>query len=267
MNTPSNKFGSNCTVSDGFIEKVAKMGVMESACALTEVKENKAAKKSDGSKTKSIRGIPKLIDANYAGTAKSNECTIILCEGDSAKAGIVSGLSKEDRNIIGVYPMKGKILNTRGEIVKKIAENKEISEIKQILGLETNKKYDLESVKKNLRYGKILFMTDQDLDGSHIKGLGINLFQDQWNSLSKIPNFIGFMNTPILKAKKNQQELLFYNEGEYNQWKENNSLQGWTIKYYKGLGTSTGKEFKEYFRIKKLFISHILEMLAIMQLI
>ncbi len=252
LGTPSSKFGSQCTVSDGFIEKIAKMGVMESACALTEVKENKAAKKTDGSKTKSIRGIPKLIDANYAGTAKSNDCTIIFCEGDSAKAGIVSGLSKEDRNIIGVYPMKGKILNTRGEIVKKIAENKEISEIKQILGLETNKKYDLDIVKKNLRYGKILFMTDQDLDGSHIKGLGINLFQDQWNSLSKIPNFIGFMNTPILKAKKNQQELLFYNEGEYNQWKENNSLQGWTIKYYKGLGTSTGKEFKEYFRHKKI---------------
>ena len=148
--------------------------------------------------------------------------------------------------------MKGKILNTRGEIVKKITENKEISEIKQILGLETNKKYETEDVKKCLRYGKILFMTDQDLDGSHIKGLGINLFQNQWNSLSKIANFIGFMNTPILKAKKNQQELLFYNEGEYNQWKETNNLQGWTIKYYKGLGTSTGKEFKEYFKHKKI---------------
>ena len=92
MNTPITKFGSSCTVSDKFIEKVAKMGVMEAACALTEVKENKAAKKTDGSKTKSIRGIPKLIDANWAGTAKSSECIIIFCEGDSAKAGIVSGL-------------------------------------------------------------------------------------------------------------------------------------------------------------------------------
>ena len=72
MNTPITKFGSSCTVSDKFIEKVAKMGVMEAACALTEVKENKAAKKTDGSKTKSIRGIPKLIDANWAGTAKSS---------------------------------------------------------------------------------------------------------------------------------------------------------------------------------------------------
>ena len=92
MNTPVNQFGSTCTVSDKFIEKIAKMGVMEAACALTEVKDTKAAKKTDGSKTRTIRGIPKLVDANWAGTAKANLCTLMLCEGDSAKAGIVSGL-------------------------------------------------------------------------------------------------------------------------------------------------------------------------------
>ena len=254
LGTAITKFGSSCTVSDGFVEKIAKMGVMNAACALTEVKENKAAKKTDGSKSKSIRGIPKLIDANFAGTVKSKNCMLILCEGDSAKAGIVSGLSKEDRNTIGVYPMKGKIFNTRGETLKRISENKEIVELKQIMGLEVGKKYDKDSVEKNLRYGSILFMTDQDLDGSHIKGLGLNLFQDQWNSLSCLPNFLGFMNTPILKAKKGSKELLFYNDGEYNIWKndDNEDNKGWNIKYYKGLGTSTSKEFKEYFAHKKL---------------
>ena len=253
MNTPSAKFGSACSVSEKFIEKIAKMGVMDAACALTEVKENKAAKKTDGSKTKNIRGIPKLIDANWAGTEKSSQCMIIFCEGDSAKAGIVSGLSSDDRNSIGVYPMKGKVLNVRGESVKKIAENKEIAEIKKILGLETGKEYkSMEDVKKCLRYGRVLFMTDQDLDGSHIKGLGINLFQSEWPTLAEIPGFIGFMNTPILKAKKGTQELVFYNEGEYQVWKEANESKGWKVKYYKGLGTSTGKEFREYFEKKKL---------------
>jgi len=254
MNTPSAKFGSTCTVSDKFIEKVAKMGVMDAACAITEVKENKAAKKTDGAKTKNIRGIPKLIDANWAGTEKSSQCMIIFCEGDSAKAGIVSGLSSEDRNTIGVYPMKGKILNVRGEQVKKIAENKEIAEIKKILGLETGKEYKaMADIAKSLRYGKVLFMTDQDLDGSHIKGLGINLFQSEWPSLAQVPGFIGFMNTPILKAKKGAQDLVFYNEGEYQVWKElNDGGKGWKVKYYKGLGTSTGKEFREYFEKKKI---------------
>jgi DNA topoisomerase-2 len=252
MNTPSSKFGSKCEVSDKFIEKVAKMGVMDAALQLTEVKENKAAKKTDGVKSKSVRGIPKLTDANWAGTEKSKDCVVIFCEGDSAKAGIISGLSSEDRNSIGVYPLKGKLLNVRGETVKKISENNEISEIKKILGLETGKKYEsIEDVYKHLRYGKVLFMTDQDLDGSHIKGLGINLFQSEWPSLVEIPGFIGFMNTPILKAKKGTVELNFYNEGEYEEWKDENDTKGWKIKYYKGLGTSTGKEFREYFENKK----------------
>ena len=252
MNTPMVKFGSKCDVSDKFIEKVAKMGVMDAACAITEVKENKAAKKTDGTKSKSIRGIPKLDDANWAGTDKSKDCMIIFCEGDSAKTGVISGLSSEDRNTIGVYPLKGKVMNVRGEAVKKVSENKEIAEIKKIIGLETGKEYkSIEDVHKTLRYSRVVFMTDQDLDGSHIKGLCINLFQNEWASLTHIPGFIGFMNTPILKAKKGNQELKFYNEGEYDEWKTQNETKGWNIKYYKGLGTSTKTEFREYFEEKK----------------
>ena len=252
MNTPASKFGSKCDVSDKFIEKIAKMGVMDAALQLTEVKENKAAKKTDGTKSKSIRGIPKLDDANWAGTEKSKDCMIIFCEGDSAKTGVISGLSSEDRNTIGVYPLKGKVMNVRGEAVKKVSENKEIAEIKKILGLESGKEYKtIEDVHKQLRYSKVVFMTDQDLDGSHIKGLCINLFQNEWLSLTKIPGFIGFMNTPILKAKKGNTELKFYNEGEYEEWKSVNDTKGWNIKYYKGLGTSTKTEFREYFEEKK----------------
>ena len=255
MTSPISSFGSSCEVSEKFIEKLAKMGVMDAACALTEVKEIKAAKKTDGTKSKRIRGIPKLMDANFAGTEKSHECSIILCEGDSAKAGIVSGLTKDDRNKIGVYPMRGKLFNVRGETKTRIFENKEINEIKQILGLETGKKYTEETAREKLRYGKVIFMTDQDLDGSHIKGLGINLFDSEWETLISIPGFIGFMNTPILKARKGAQELVFYNDGEYEAWKNLNgesAVKGWKIKYYKGLGTSTGKEFKEYFENKKI---------------
>ena len=256
MNTPSAKFGSSCAVSDGFIEKVAKMGVMDVACSLTEAKENKAAKKTDGHKTKNVRGIANFIDANFSGTTKSPECTLILCEGLSALSGIVSGLSSEDRNVIGIYPLKGKLLNVRGEQIKKIADNKEITDIKKILGLETGCIYtSIEDVHKQLRYGKIMIMTDQDLDGSHIKGLCINLFHSEWSSLVQIPGFISFMNTPILRAKKGSQTKLFYNDGEYNVWKESlgeSGIHGWTIKYFKGLGTSTAAEFKEYFANRKI---------------
>ena len=56
-------------------------------------------------------------------------------------SGIVSGLSSADRNTIGIYPLKGKVLNVRGEKTAKINENKEIAAIKKILGLESGKKY------------------------------------------------------------------------------------------------------------------------------
>ena len=260
MNTPSNKFGSSCTVSDAFIEKVAKMGVMDVACSLTEAKDNKAAKKTDGSKSKTVRGIANFIDANFSGGERSKECVLILCEGLSAMSGIVSGLSSEDRNTIGIYPLKGKVLNVRGETSKKISENKEITDLKKIMGLSSGKEYKtIEDVNTQLRYGKIMIMTDQDLDGSHIKGLCINLFHSEWASLIKIPGFISFMNTPILRAKKGQQTLVFYNEGEYISWKQTltqQENQGWVIKYFKGLGTSTSAEFKEYFAHKKIVDFH-----------
>ena len=256
MNTPVAKFGSSCSVTDGFIEKVAKMGVMELACSLTEAKDSKMAKKTDGSKTRNVRGINNFIDANHSGTIKSKDCILILCEGLSALSGIVSGLTSEDRNTIGIYPLKGKLLNVRGEQVKKITDNKEITDIKKIMGLEKNHVYKtIDDVHKHLRYGKIMVMTDQDLDGSHIKGLCINLFHSEWPSLIRISGFMSFMNTPILRAKKGNEVKLFYNDGEYMQWKDSLGqfgIKGWIIKYFKGLGTSTSKEFKEYFANKKI---------------
>jgi len=257
MTTPSIKFGSTCSVSDNFIKNICtSLGVMNYACSVTEARENRNVKKTDGVKSKSIHGIPKYVKANWAGTIKSSQCTLLLSEGDSAKAGILSGLSTEDRNIYGIYPLKGKLMNVRGETSKKIYDNKEIIDIKKILGLETGKKYNsIDDVHKCLRYSKILFMTDQDLDGSHIKGLCINLFASEWPTLLKVPGFIGFMNTPILKSKKGNEELMFYNDGEYENWKKritDRELSKWKIKYYKGLGTSTGTEFKQYFKQKKL---------------
>jgi DNA topoisomerase-2 len=255
LTTPPGVFGSTCEISEKFVDKVAKMGFMEAALQRVQQKEATQAKKQDGAKTKTIRGIPKYTGANRAGTVDAYKCTLILCEGDSAKASVISGLSKKDRDYYGVYPMRGKTLNVRDEAISRINENKEIHELKQIMGLEIGKVYTPEDVRAKLRYGKVLFMTDQDKDGSHIKGLGINLFGSLWKSLLQQPGFIGFMNTPIIKVKKGTKELSFYNEQQYDAWKEMNP-KGWTVKYYKGLGTSTSKEFVALFQQKEQHIVH-----------
>lgn len=256
MNTPSSGFGSTCQVSDAFIEKLAKMGIMDAACSISELKEARLAKKTDGSKTRNIRGIANFIDANFAGGPQSKDCILILCEGLSAMSGVVSGLTPSDRNTIGVYPLKGKLLNVRGEQVKRISENKEISDVKKILALESGRDYSsIDDVNRLLRYGKVMILTDSDVDGSHIKALCINLFHSEWASLFRISGFLSFMNTPILTARRGSNTLQFYNEGEYLTWKNSLGITGsagWTVKYFKGLGTSTSKEFKQYFADKKI---------------
>jgi DNA topoisomerase-2 len=257
---PVDKFGSSCVVSTAFVENVYKMGVADFAMKMTNMREEK---KTDGKKKKTILGIPKYSPAEYAGTKRSNEAVLILTEGDSAKASVNSGISAEDRKRIGVFPLKGKLMNVRDELATKIAKNEEISNLKRILGLEQGKKYKtIEDVHANLRYSKVLILCDQDHDGSHIKGLLVNLFQSEWPDLYRIPGFLAFMNTPILTATKGAVKKLFYNNGEYEQWKASlvassggvgdGGLHLWKIKYFKGLGTSTSAEFRDYFANKKI---------------
>lgn len=248
LTTPYSKFGSKCEIDDKFIEKLYKFDITDKIVTISERDDNKNAKKTDGRKRSVIRGILKLDDANWAGTSKSDECTLILTEGDSAKSMAISGLSEVGRNQFGVFPLKGKIMNVRDMNVKRINENDEISNLKKILGLESNKKYENTN---ELRYGRIMVLTDADTDGSHIKGLLFNLFSSLWPSLllNTERSFITSMMTPIVKVTKGKQNIPFYNLTSYDNWKNNNENgKGWEIKYYKGLGTSTNKEAKEYFK-------------------
>ena len=99
-------------------------------------------------------------------------------------------------------------------------------------------------------------MTDQDVDGSHIKGLIVN-FLCRWPSLMKINGFITSLITPIVKVKKARNVISFYTLTDYEEWQRNNNNgRGWTTKYFKGLGTSTPKEAKEYFREFKVIEYH-----------
>ena len=246
LTTPVPKFGSKPAISAKFLDQLTKIGLMEEAQALLDAKTAKDAKKTDGKKRSTVRGIPKLDDATWAGTTKSSECTLILTEGDSAKTTAISGLKVVGREKYGVFPLKGKILNVKDITADKKLKNQELTYIKQILGLESGKSYkDL----KSLRYGRVMIMTDQDVDGSHIKGLLMNLFHTDWIELLRL-GFLCCLMTPLLKATKGAQVLSFYSDSEYAAWKAGlgeDGLRGWSTKYYKGLGTSTAAEARDYF--------------------
>lgn len=237
-------FGSKCQLSDPFLKKLNGCGITDAILSFANFKANKELKKGDGAKRQRLLGIPKLDDANEAGGRNSKDCTLILTEGDSAKSLAISGLSVVGRDKYGVFPLRGKLLNVRDASASQITGNAEINNIKQILGLQHGKVY--EDV-KSLRYGHLMVMTDQDHDGSHIKGLIMNFLHHFYPSLLKIPGFLIEFITPIIKVTKGKESISFFTLPEYDNWCKSTDTKGWKIKYYKGLGTSTSAEAKDYF--------------------
>jgi DNA topoisomerase-2 len=261
LTTLPKNFGSECVVPDAFIEKLAESGIMDRAMALNEFRDSQALKKTDGVKKKRVLDIPKLDDAHWAGSKKADQCTLILTEGDSAKAMAVAGISviPNGHDLYGIFPLRGKLLNTRDKDDIDIAQNKEICNIKKILALQEDMEYKDTST---LRYGRIMLMTDSDVDGSHIKGLIMN-FLSKWPSLMKLTGFITSLLTPIVKVWKKSDKkgklnaTPFYTLTAFNDWlTANNNGRGYEFKYYKGLGSSTPQEGKEYFRAFKIVNYH-----------
>jgi len=248
MTLQSKSFGSKCVLSEKFTAAAVKCGVMESVMQWAKFKaQAQLQTKCSNKKFTKLKGIPKLEDANQAGTKSSSECTLILTEGDSAKTLAVAGLGVVGRDKYGVFPLKGKLLNVREASHKQIMENAEINNLIKILGLQYKKKYESMDDVKTLRYGKLMIMTDQDQDGSHIKGLLINFIHHNWPSLIQ-QRFLEEFITPIVKASKGKNSHSFYSLPEFEEWKkETEGWNKWKIKYYKGLGTSTSIEAKEYF--------------------
>jgi DNA topoisomerase-2 len=246
LTTPASKFGSSVSISPKFVDSLVKAGILEEAQAILDAKNARDTKKTDGAKKRTIYGLPKLEDALLAGTAKSSECTLILTEGDSAATSAIAGLKVVGRERWGVFPLKGKLLNVKDISRDKFNSNDELTAIKKILGLEQSKKYKDTS---SLRYGRILIMSDQDVDGFHIRGLLMNLFHTEWPELMHI-GFLCTLMTPLVKMTRGAETLSFYSEAELESWKERvgaDMAGRYKSKYYKGLGTSTPAEAREWF--------------------
>ncbi|KAI8575898.1 hypothetical protein K450DRAFT_180044 [Umbelopsis ramanniana AG] len=251
MNLHRSKFikTSEYTPSEGFIKKILSSGICDKVIKWAEFKQSQQMTKADGTRIERRINVPKLDDANLAGVkGQGKHCTLILTEGDSAKALVLGGLSVVGKDKFGVFPLRGKLLNVRDASQSQIIGNAEIQHIKTILGLKHGKHYT--SVDE-LRYGSLMIMTDQDHDGSHIKGLIINFIDQMFPSLLDIPGFLLEFITPIIKCKRKGRDetISFYTIPEYQAWAlAHNKNKEWTPKYFKGLGTSDRKDAREYFK-------------------
>jgi len=205
----------------------------------------KVLAKTVASKGLAIEGYDK---ANYAGTSKSNECILIICEGLSAKtfavAGIETGIyGKKGRNYFGIYPLRGKLLNTRNASVTSISKNVVITNLVRILGLDFSKPTNL----SKLAYGKLCLLTDADVDGIHIEGLVLNFLHSMFPILLT-KSFAISMKTPIFKIIDKKTHKFYYDE----QSLIGKNLNKLKVKYYKGLGTTKPEDVNEIFGKKVL---------------
>jgi len=247
LTTPVKRFGSTAELPAAFLKTVVRQ-CMDGLLLKTSSIAQKQLKKMDGGKRATV-SVPKLDDANWAGTAKSARCTLFLTEGDSAKALVVSGFSVVGRDAFGVFPLKGKLLNVQDASHAQVTANVELQHLVTILGLQFGREYASVS---SLRYGSCTVMADQDHDGSHIKGLVLNFFLRFWPSLLRIPGFLKQFITPIVKCSKHGGTKVetFYTIPQFRAWAATPAATTgkWTMKYFKGLGTSTSSDAKEYFR-------------------
>ena len=253
---------------------VRESGVVEELIAQNIKSTKKSVLKS--SKKGELINVPKLDDAHFAGSKKSSECSLILTEGDSAKALAVAGLEVVGRERYGVLPLKGKVLNVRDSNSTELIVNEELLNLCKAVGLRFEEKYDSPASLSKLRYGHVILMCDQDVDGSHIKGLVLNFFQYYWPNLLQKEDFFQQIITPLIKVRKGSKgskgavEQAFYTVQDYDAWTKSliasattstsnlsgtnfhnvvkTLLKGYTVKYYKGLGTSTSAEGREYFK-------------------
>ena len=237
------------------IANLCKWSVMSEIEDMIKAKEMVSLKKLERKKRGHTK-IDKLDDANNAGKKQSDKCVLILCEGDSAGAYVVAGLDEglcgvSGRDWIGIYPLRGKLLNTRNASAPQITSNPIIDSLIKAVGLEYGVDYTKNENFKKLRYGKIALATDADVDGIHIEGLVLNFIHSLFPTLlERESSFVYSMKTPIARVTLPKKQIIyFYDERRYREYMEK-TKQKVKAKYYKGLGTIRPEDVPETFGTK-----------------
>lgn len=239
LESPSVKYPPISPATVTRILKMANSNGETLSSVLKSEQDKKILVKSRKRKPPTVEGYDK---ANYSGTSKSKDCILIVCEGLSAKTFAVAGIEKgiydkKGRNYFGIYPLRGKLLNTRNASATAIVKNAVIMNLINILGLDLSKPSNF----SKLAYGKLCMLTDADVDGIHIEGLVLNFLHSRFPKLLDV-GFAISMKTPIFKLG----HTFYYDERSLN------NVSNKKIKYYKGLGTMKPEDVKMVFGTKVL---------------
>ena len=232
-------FGSTFEVPTKLIQSILKSEIVNSILDWIQQKKNAEDSKLQRDLNKKLGKIKveKLIDAKGKDRWK---CSIGLFEGDSA----ISAFRKyRTPETMGAFALKGKFVNVSEMTNQKLVLNEEVVNLMAAVGLKLGQKVDL----RDLRYGRILFYVDADVDGNSIASLLLNFFHKYWPDMFD-RRMIYKVETPIVVAipkSKTKKKILFYTQTEYNDFVSKNDLKQFDIKYKKGLAALVDDEYQD----------------------
>jgi len=244
--TEVKEFGSTFEVPTKLIQSILKSEIVNSILDWIQQKKNAEDSKLQRDLNKKLGKIKveKLIDAKGKDRWK---CSIGLFEGDSA----ISAFRKyRTPETMGAFALKGKFVNVSEMTNQKLVQNDEVVNLMAAIGLKLGQTIDL----KNLRYGRVLFYVDADVDGNSIAALLLNFFYKYWPDMFD-RRMVYKVETPIVVAipkAKTKKKILFYTQTEYNVWSEKNDLKQFEIKYKKGLAALVDDEYQDIINTPRL---------------
>lgn len=244
--TEVKEFGTTFDVSTKLVQSILKSEIVNSILDWIEQKKNADDNKLQRELNKKLSKIKveKLIDAKGKDRWK---CSLGLFEGDSA-AGAFRKYRTADT--MGAFSLRGKFINVSEITNQKLVQNTEAVNLMAAIGLKLGQPIEL----KHLRYGKIFFYTDADVDGNAISALLINFFFKYWPEIFE-RKMIYKVETPIVVAvprAKGKKKILFYSQTEYNEWADKNDLKTFEIKYKKGLAALVDDEYQDIINSPRL---------------
>jgi DNA gyrase/topoisomerase IV subunit B len=185
-----------------------------------------------GKKAKKQR-VEKLLDANER--KDRNLCTLFICEGDSAIGGLRSARNKLYQ---GGIALKGKPMNVMQASINDVLNNQEFMDIMSSIGLTIGQKADV----NDLRYSKIVFLADSDVDGGHINTLLVNFFFTFWPEMFE-QKAIQFAKAPLFEVITDKETIFVESEEQLERLKKS-STKIKEIQRNKGLGEMSPEAFK-----------------------